>query len=48
MAGEGKDVIGFNIDEESDVDGAKEGISINIKNHGKWIEFDGGVVVSNF
>ena len=46
--GEWKDELGFNIDEEIDEDEAKEAISIYIKDHGQLIEFDGGVIVSNF
>ena len=46
--GEWKDELGFNVDEEIDEDEAEEAISIYIQDHGVLIEFDGGIIVSEF
>jgi len=46
--GEWKDELGFDVDEEIDEEDADEAISIYIHEHGQLIEFDGGIIVSNF
>ena len=46
--GEWKDELGFNVEEEIDEEDAEEAISIYIHDHGQLIEFDGGIIVSNF
>ena len=46
--GEWKDELGFDVDEEIDEDEAKEAIRDYIQDHGQLIEFDGGIIVSEF